>query len=131
VPTPCYVRDIRPATGSPTTEEKAAAKATNLPLTGPSACHILCGASPEAADGPTFLVTVPARLAAAKLAGDTISGWRFEPEGHFAADLRGRIATIGVGEQLEITGIGSLSRGIRDPGFGWTRLARHRVGRRL
>jgi hypothetical protein len=115
-PTVCHVRDVRAATSSPTTEEKAAAKAANQPLSGPSGYHILCGSTADG--GPTFLVTVPARFVAAKLAGETLTGWRFEPEGHLAEALRGRVATIGVGEQLEITGIGRLTRGARDPGFG-------------
>ncbi len=118
-PTTCVVRDIRPASQRPDATETKASKATGQPLSGPSAYHILCESPTSDQRTPTFLVTVPSRFVAARVEGSSILSWRFEPEGHFAPELRGRVAAIGVGETLELSGIGRLSRGVRDPGFGW------------
>jgi hypothetical protein len=115
--TPCHVRDVRALTNGTSNEESAAAKSAGATLTGPSAYQILCGTRPASNSPDTFLVTVPSRFVAAKVEGQAITGWHFAADGHFAEELRGRVATIGLGEELEISGVGRLIRGVSNPGF--------------
>lgn len=118
---PCFVIDIGAVRGKPSPEEGAAAKAHGGVLSGPTSYVILCAMTEADAD-PTgnsamrFLVTVPSRFVAPKVAGASIVSWRFEPEGYLAEALRGRLFTVGRGDQLTITGVGRVQRLPRNPG---------------
>jgi hypothetical protein len=119
VSTPCLVVDVVAATAAPTPEEKAASMAAGQSIGPISGYHILCAES-AAKDAARFLVTVPARLVAGQLSSGALTGWRFVPEGHFAPEVRGRVATVGVGEELTLTSLGRIRWGAgADPGFGW------------